>query len=109
MLQGVLKTANHFRNVCAHEERLYSFKIDKPSRSSHIAQTINISTSTLEEGNLFTIVSFLKIVIPKRDHKELVRKLENLFAKYESDFSSVSFQDILQVMGFQVNWRHLLP
>ncbi|MCI1592511.1 Abi family protein [Heyndrickxia oleronia] len=109
MLENILKTANHYRNVCAHEERLYSFKIQKPSKSSSISQSINVPTTTLQEGNLFTIICFLKMVISKTDHKTLVRKLENLFAKYESDFSSVSFQDILQVMGFEVNWRNLLP
>lgn len=109
MLENILKTANHFRNVCAHEERLYSFKIHKPSKSSNISAVINIPTTVLEEGNLFTIICFLKLVIPKKEHKTLVRKLEDLFAKYEADFSSVCFQDILQVMGFESNWRNLLP
>lgn len=109
MLEDILKTANHFRNVCAHEERLYSFKLQKPSKSSGISNIINIPTTALEKGNLFTIVCFLKMVISKKDHKSLVRKLEKLFAKYESDFSSVSFQDILKVMGFEPNWRNFLP
>ncbi|MGY0692500.1 Abi family protein [Virgibacillus sp. FSP13] len=109
MLEEILKTVNHFRNVCAHEERLYNFNIHKPSKSSNISRILNISITDLNNGNFFTIVCFLKMVISKKDHKALVRKLENLFAKYESDFSSVSFREILQVMGFQVNWRNLLP
>lgn len=109
MLEDILKTVNHYRNVCAHEERLYSFSIHKPSGSSSISRVINIPTAYLETGNLFTITCFLKMVISKNEHGTLVRKLENLFAKYESSFSSVQFNEILKAMGFQADWRNLLP
>lgn len=109
MLEDILKTVNHFRNVCAHEERLYNFSLHKPSRSSGISRNLNIPIASLEKGNLFTIVCFLKMAMSKKEHGRLVRNLESLFAKYESNFSAVQFNGILKVMGFQADWRNLLP
>jgi len=34
ILTNILKTVTLFRNACAHEERLYNFKLFKPAKSS---------------------------------------------------------------------------
>jgi abortive infection bacteriophage resistance protein len=107
MLINILKTATLFRNVCAHEERLYNFKLHKPSRSADIAKAINIPVHYLKDGNLFSIVSFLKLVNSKSDHKELIRNLKSLFKSFSVGFSSVHFSDILKVMGFNNGWEQL--
>ncbi|QKE74783.1 Abi family protein [Arthrobacter citreus] len=105
MLENILKTFNFFRNVCAHEERLYSFKIHKPSRSSDIANALNIPVNLLDKGNLFTVISSLKLVLPKKEHKELVRKFKKLISEYSNKFSSTSINDILLKMGFDSTWE----
>ena len=108
MLINVLKTATLFRNVCAHEERLYNFKLYKPAKSSDISIALSIPTNLLDSGNLFTMVSFLKLVISKEDYISLVRNLEKLFEKYTNNFSSVNISDILDSMGFNSKWCQLL-
>jgi len=108
MLINILKTATLFRNVCAHEERLYSFKLHKPASSKDIARTISIPTHLLNSGNLFTIVTFLKLVITKEDYKSFIRDLKKLFDKYTNKFSSVTINQILAVMGFRSDWYRLL-
>lgn len=108
MLINILKTATLFRNVCAHEERLYNFKLDKPSKSSNIAVLLNIPTNQLNYGNIFTMVSFLKLVITKEDYNGLIKSLKKLFDKYTNKFKSVNFNEILVLMGFSANWQQLI-
>jgi abortive infection bacteriophage resistance protein len=108
MLIEILKTATLFRNVCAHEERLYNFKLDKPSKSSNIASILNIPTSQLSSGNIFTMVSFLKLVLTKEDFSNFIKNLKKLFDKYSNKFPSANFNNILISMGFNVNWQQLL-
>jgi abortive infection bacteriophage resistance protein len=105
-LIDVLKTANLFRNVCAHEERLYNFGLNRPSRSRHNSNLLNIPNALLT-GNLFTMVAFLKLVITKNEHKMLVSSLKQLFTKSQTDFTSVNFTQILDTMGFPPNWETL--
>ena len=105
-LQNILKTATLFRNVCAHEERLYKYRIYSTPKSSKIAKKLNIPGKYLENGNLFCIVSFLKLVLSKRDHKTLISKIKRLFNQYEQNFSSVNFSKVLDTMGFPNNWTN---
>ncbi|NRD81134.1 Abi family protein [Bacillus sp. BRMEA1] len=104
-LIDVLKTANLFRNVCAHEERLYNFSLHRPARSRHNSNLLSIPNNLLT-GNLFTMVSFLKLVITKKEHKSLISSLSQLFNKSQNDFSSVNFSQILNRMGFPSNWQN---
>lgn len=103
-LEDVLKAANLFRNVCAHEERMYNFKLYKAPRSRHNSNLLSIPTSHLE-GTVFTMVAFLKLVLPKRDHKELLINLRNLFLKYQANFNSIPFGQVLMKMGFPQEWE----
>ncbi|MED4402082.1 Abi family protein [Metabacillus fastidiosus] len=105
-LIDVLKTANLFRNVCAHEERLYSFNLNRPARSRHNSNLLNIPNHYLS-GNLFTMVAYLKLVIAKKEHKFLISSLSQLFNKFQHDFTSINFNQILNQMGFPPNWKSL--
>ncbi|MEW5321325.1 Abi family protein [Geobacillus thermoleovorans] len=107
MLVNILKTATLFRNVCAHEERLYNFRLEKPARSRKISVALGIPINLLDKGNFFTMLSFLKLVIPRSDHKSLIRNLKHLFGHYSNQFSSVTFDEILNEMGFDPNWETL--
>ncbi|MCT4785710.1 Abi family protein [Exiguobacterium aestuarii] len=105
MIMNVLKISNFFRNVCAHEERLYSYKVQNPPKNRQFSSVLNIPAEHLRDGKLFTLVSFLKIVLPKNEHKQLVIELNKLINDYQGKFVSVSFNDILENMGFPRNWR----
>lgn len=104
MLESILKTVTFFRNVCAHEERLYNYRIYKPARSGNIATILKIPNGKLDKGNLFTVISFLKLVLPKKEHNVLIKKLKKIFRGYSSGFTSVNFNEILLKMGFETNW-----
>lgn len=104
VLENILKTFTFFRNVCAHEERLYNFKLRKPARSGQIAGMLNIPHHLLDKGNLFTVVSFLKLVLTREEHNLLVNKIEQLFASHRPYFISVDFSSIQNEMGFMENW-----
>ncbi|EGE1848790.1 Abi family protein, partial [Shigella flexneri] len=86
ILENVLKTVTFFRNVCAHEERLFSFRLYRPARSGNIATILGIPNQELNKGNVFAVVSFLKLVLPKKEHKALLRKLKHLFNDHSNKF-----------------------
>ncbi|MFI3211453.1 MAG: hypothetical protein R3Y64_10455 [Peptostreptococcaceae bacterium] len=104
----ILKTANFYRNICAHEERLYNFKINKKANISNISKILNISSDYINNGNVFTIAAMLKLVLTKEDYLEIINDLDNLFIKYNNKFKSVNFIDILIEIGFDENWQTTL-
>lgn len=105
MLDNILKTANFFRNVCAHEERLYNYKLNHPAKSRSISRALNIPVNKLDKGNIYSIVVFLKLVLPKRDYKQLICDLDKLIKSYSTGFSSANFSEIMYAMGFNEDWK----
>jgi len=108
IILSVLKTSNFFRNICAHEERLYNFKMKRKPEVTQIAQILDINSTIISNGNLFTLITSLKIVLEKKDFYELGEKLKKLFEKYENEFQIVTFESIRDVMGFPEDWVSLL-
>lgn len=108
MLESTLKTVTFFRNVCAHEERLYNFKLHKPSPSADIANALSVGTQLLDKGNIFTLISFLKLVLPKKEHKKMIKGIIKLVDTYSSKFNSINFDDILLEMGLVNGWDQLI-
>ena len=108
MVESILKSINFFRNVCAHEERLYNYKIRKISKISSVSNVLGVDTTQLEKGNLFTAIVFLKLVTSKEEYEHLKKMIQNLFSKYDSHFKSLEFSEILMKMGFQPAWEETL-
>lgn len=105
MLDDILKTANFFRNVCAHEERLYNYKLYNPSRSRAISRTLSIPTHDIDKGNVYSVIVFLKLVLPKSEYKDFIKKLNKLINNYSNEFSSANFNEIMLAMGFSEDWK----
>ena len=108
ILINVLKTATLFRNVCAHEERLYNFALYKPAKSGQISRILNIEGTLLDKGNLFTMTVFLKLVSDKKEYREFIGSLNRLFLRYSNKFHTVIISDILHMMGFVDDWKSIV-
>ncbi|MEK4231275.1 Abi family protein [Solibacillus sp. FSL H8-0538] len=108
MLESTLKTVTYFRNVCAHEERLYNFKLHKPAPSADIAKALSLGIHLLDKGNIFTVLSFLKLVLPKKEHQKMIKNITKIICTYSPKFNSISFDAILLEMGLVDKWNELI-
>ena len=73
-----------FRNICAHDERLYCARVS-PSKSVSIAD----------------MVSDLGIVLPKSETLRMTKEIVTLLLGIANDLSVVDFRDILDAMGIE--------
>ena len=101
MLDSCLGCMVMYRNVCAHDERLYNYKaVIKNKRALEKVLEFN----KLDESNLFSIVVLLKLYLKKADYKKLLKNYKRIFDKYESRFHSISIQQIKEITGYDDNW-----
>ena len=113
-LESIMRTANFFRNICAHDERLYNFKLYKKPQTARIASILNIDKHFIIDGHLFTMIAMLKLIRPKYDYNQLKKSLEGSFSLFQNiiasaqAFQSVSFQKVMNQMGFPENWESLI-
>lgn len=95
-LQSALKIFNLVRNQCAHGERLYNSDY-KNIRVANIANYYNITN--YNNRRIFVAILYLKILLNKSYYKKFHSELNEIFCKYNSEFQTVSFDDILNIMG----------
>ncbi|MCB5138234.1 Abi family protein [Streptococcus mutans] len=94
-----LKAVNLIRNICAHDERLYNVNL-KNVRMINIASYHNITN--YDNKRLVVIILFLKVVLDKPYFKTFFSDFVKLCKKYEDRFRTVTFSEILTVMGMNL-------
>lgn len=110
-LERYLKILTLFRNVCAHNERLYSFRtqIDFPDTMLH--QKLNIPKKGNQylsgKRDLFGLVIAFRYLLPKQDFLEFKHALISIINKYIKNSGQISESSLLDIMGFPANWKDI--
>lgn len=107
----ILSVVTKFRNVCAHNERLFSYKTKNiiPNLSVHKALNIQRRGSTYDKGirDLFAIAIAFKYFLGADDFNKFKTSLTNTIDHYVKNTSALSKNDILSSMGFPTNWNDI--
>lgn len=110
-LEKYLKIFTLFRNVCAHNERLYSFRIqiDFPDTPLHAKLKIDRRGKQYLQGkrDLFGVVIALRYLLPKESFIEFKHSLQKLIRKYSIQSKRISEDTLLSMMGFPKNWTSI--
>lgn len=104
----IVKMVNLFRNVCAHEEVLFLFKLDRKIKSNIFMKYFkdsSIDQTDISESDLFALILLIKLVIPKNDYLELIEGVEEILNKYREKFKVVEFDKIMSLSGFKSGWK----
>lgn len=95
-LGSALKIINLARNKCAHDERLYNSDFGHV-RVSNIAKHFKLAS--FNNRRIIVAVIYLKVLLDKKYFGKFHSELNKLFNKYEKQFKTVMFSDILDIMG----------
>lgn len=107
------KMLAYFRNLCAHDDRIYNIKLPKylyiPNNHYHISLNIpqNNGMYTYGKNDLFALMISLKIMLPPEDYNTLHNKVFGRIKSLERKLSTISIDQVLQQMNFPSNWREL--
>ena len=96
------------RNVCAHGERLFSFRIHEmiPDTLLHKKLQIPLKNGSYFYGkqDLFAIVIALRYLISNKEFKLFKSKLARLINKVLKQCPHLTRKQLLKEMGFPENW-----
>ena len=95
-MSAALKIINLVRNKCAHHERLYNayFKNIEVVDMADYYNLINYNNT-----KIVVVIIYLKVLLDKNCYKSFYRELKAILNKYESEFHTVSFSEVLSMMG----------
>ncbi len=110
-LEQYLTVITKFRNVCAHNERLFSYKTrnDIPDTVLHKKLQIPQKGTQYNFGkrDLFSIVIAFRYLLPNNEFKAFKKKLNAVLNQYFSESEIISKEEIYNLMGFPENWQKI--
>ena len=110
-LNMYLRVLTNFRNVCAHNERLFSYRdrYDIPDTVLHAK--LNISRNGQQyvcgKKDAFSVVISFRYLLNSSDFSSFKRKLSLLITNTVKKSDSLKEAKILKAMGFPENWRNI--
>lgn len=109
-LSHIIFFLKEFRNICAHEGRLYDFKCFK--RTNKIPQiTYNFyhnNTNLVFSSKLFDVILISKVFLPKKDFKQFLKSVELELNQLEIDIGGKNlFNKINTDMNFPKEWKNV--
>ncbi|MFM9413325.1 Abi family protein [Peptococcus simiae] len=93
----IIKICNFFRNVCAHDEVMYSFSLNKPGQTAIFKKFFD---EKYTGKNLYDLLLVLRLVLPKDDCQKLIHSILSIKRSYAEAFTSISVDDIFKASGF---------
>ncbi|MGN0539128.1 MAG: Abi family protein [Candidatus Fimenecus sp.] len=108
-LSVMLDVLSRYRNVCAHNERLYDFKYNKSRlKTTSIHKFFNLYTNNPSSSNLFDVVIFLKYLLNEYEYSKLIQDIESSLLELSKKTNQIQKSQILKLMGFPKNWNDII-
>ena len=106
-----LRVLTIFRNVCAHNDRLFSYtaKDDIPDTLLHTKLMIAKKGSQYVYGKrgLFSVVIAFRYLLQKDDFRAFKDALGKIIDRFVVNTTHVSNNELLHEMGFPINWKKI--
>lgn len=108
-LEQMLGVMTKFRNVCAHNERLFSYQANRdiPDMPLHHKLGIPKQGDQFAQGkrDLFAVVISLRYLLPEVDFKKFKRHFGLIFRHYCTYSKALTQKELLSLMGFPAKWQ----
>lgn len=111
--QYINKLAN-FRNLCAHDERIYCSHDNSLIPNTPLHETLHIkknSSNNYIQGkdDVLSLIITLKILMPEADFKNFFNQLNERIINLSTKLNSIDIADVLHEMGISEHWVKLKP
>ncbi len=112
-LENFLGILSRFRNVCAHNERLFSHRVNESIPDMLLHEKLEIPRErrgvqyACGKSDLFAVVISLRYLLPRKDFLNLKQELVSLIERFKNSTSALSENELLEAMGFPPNWKRI--
>lgn len=110
-MEQFLSVLTKFRNVCAHGERLFTYRTIDNISDLPLHQKMRIPKQGIQylygKNDLFAVVIAFRYLLPKEDFLEFKRKLTLEISRANKSLVHITENELLEHMGFPQNWRNI--
>lgn len=111
-LHQLIRILASCRNVCAHNERLYSFHVNEAIPDMVLHSKLKLPQKngqyTIGKKDLFAVVIALSYLIDNQEFKQFKAELKRLIHSVLKDCPDISQKLLFSKMGFPENWEKIM-
>lgn len=107
MLSEMFRFVNHFRNICAHDDRLFNTVVKNGNKIPRIV-LFHKKQPPLFKSRLFDCVIILGFFLTKKDYRTLILQIEHNIDHLSKKLSPNTFNAVLIHMGFPKKWDDII-
>lgn len=110
-LKSFINLLSKFRNACAHNDVVFSYKYEKASiapTETHTKYKLNPGDKNIYNHNLFACLLVIKHFMKKKEYTTLINQIDSQFNSLEKKLTSISKIDLLNYIGVPVNYKEML-
>lgn len=110
-MEQFLSVLTKFRNVCAHGERLFTYRTMDNISDLPLHQKLSIPMNGIQyqygKKDLFAVVIAFRYLIPAKDFVAFKKKLSRLIDNVSTSLTHMDDSELLERMGFPPNWKDI--
>ena len=101
----------NYRNLCAHEDILFENRNQKEIDDTVFHDLLKIKKEDGEfiqgKNDLFALIIIMKQMLDNEDFKNMILELDHVMETLNYNLSTIKIEDVLNRMGFPINWKDL--
>ncbi|CUX33190.1 Abi family protein [Clostridium sp. C105KSO13] len=110
-MEQFLSVLTKFRNVCAHGERLFTYRTMDNISDLPLHKKLSIPMKGIQyqygKKDLFAVVIAFRYLIPAKDFLAFKKKLSRLIDNASTSLTHMDDSELLERMGFPPNWKDI--
>lgn len=110
-MEQFLSVLTKFRNVCAHSERLFTYRTQDTISDLPLHRKLSIpmqgSQYQYGKNDLFAVVIAFRYLLPDKDFRLFKKRLAKSIDDVSEKLIHIEHADLLEKMGFPENWKNI--
>lgn len=106
-----LRVITKFRNVCAHNDRLFSYQTKDEIPDTPLHKKLEIkkyhSQYVCGKHDLFSVVITFRYFLSDEDFKKFKQSIKKIIKQFSDSSDAITKEDLLKMMGFPLNWEKI--
>lgn len=104
----MLDVLTRYRNVCAHNERLFDFKYRKKQIHTTVLHVFfGLDRKRSKGTNLFDVIISLKFLLPKEQFENMVDEIDICIETLFKRTNQIQKSHLFKMMGFPQMWKEI--
>ena len=110
-MEQFLSVLTKFRNVCAHGERLFTYRTIDNISDLPLHSKLSIPKNGIQylngKNDLFAVVIAFRYLLPPKDFLTFKKRLIRLIDNTSGKLIHIDNKELLKQMGFPLNWKNI--